>query len=82
MDLEACGQSGGGELDFFFGKSANHCVMRSGGNKIDLMRFDNWASVQIREQKKTGSFLIPLQKLTQASVNYVFLSDSPALDSI
>jgi hypothetical protein len=68
MDVEACGQSGGGELDFFFGKSANHCVMRWGGYKIDVMIFDNWASVQNSRTKKAGSFLIPLQKLTKANV--------------
>jgi hypothetical protein len=68
MDLEACGQSGGGELDFFFGKPANYSVMRSVGNKIDVMRFDNWASMQNSRTKKTGSFLSPLQKITKANV--------------
>ena len=55
-DGEACGQSGGGELDFFFRQIANHCVVRSGGNKIDVMRFDNWASVQNSRTKKRDHF--------------------------
>jgi hypothetical protein len=66
MDLEACGQSGGGELDFFFGKSANHCVMRSGGNKIDVMRFDNWASVQNSRTKKSGIISEPAAKANES----------------
>jgi len=46
------------------------------------MRFDNWASVQNREQKKRDHFLIPLQKLTKANVKFMFFSDSRALNSI
>jgi hypothetical protein len=61
VDVEACGQSRGGELDFFFGKSANDCVMRSGGNKIDVMRFDNWASMQ-NSRTKSGIISEPAAK--------------------
>ena len=76
MDLEACGQSSGGELDFFFGKSANYSVMHSGGNKIDVMRFDNWASMQDSRTKKSGTIPEPAAKANESeTLSYVLLSD-------
>ena len=66
MDLEACGQSGGGELDFFFGKPANYSVMRSVGNKIDVMRFDNWASMESSRTKKSGINSDPAAKANES----------------
>ena len=74
MDLEACGQSGGGgELDFFLGKSANRSVMRSGGNKIGVMRFDSWASAQSSRTKKSGIISDPAAKANESErLSYVF----------